>query len=192
MDAVDDFDMPFGTGEMSLLVLHDEVPPSGKTLRHEADADTLLKLAARLAVEEVDGLQFEALLTPIAGGCLLASGQVSGRVQQICGVTLEPLWTQIERSFAIEFQPAEMVAAAADVPEDDFDSEVAEAMNNGQADIGEAVTQIFAMEVPAYPRKADAQFSGYGQSEAEMEAEDKAASPFAALSALKGADGEET
>jgi hypothetical protein len=88
-------------------------------------------------------------------------------VQQICGVTLEPLWTQIDRAFIIEFQPADMVNAA-DEPEVDYDSEVAEAMQNGQADIGEAVTQIFAMEVPAYPRKADAEFSGYGQSEAEM------------------------
>jgi hypothetical protein len=41
------------------------------------------------------------------------------------------------------------------------------------------------MEIPAYPRAEGAEFSGYGQSEAEIEAEDAKQSPFAALSALK-------
>ncbi|MGB1464556.1 MAG: DUF177 domain-containing protein, partial [Parvibaculales bacterium] len=110
-------------------------------------------------------------------------------VRQICGVSLEPLWTEIKQNFSAEFQPQEMVAKYI-VPEDDFDTELPEAMQNGQADIGEMVTQVFAMEIPAYPRAEGAQFAGYGQSESEIEAEDAEQSPFAALSALKPSDGD--
>ena len=189
MNQIDDFSLPFGEAEMSLLVLHDEVPPSGKTVFHEADADALAALAVRFSVEAVTDLKFDALITPLSRGCLQASGKVSGRVQQICGVTLEPMWTEIDTPFSVEFQPAEMLEVQ-DPPEDVFDSEVPEPIQNGQADIGEAVTQILAMEVPAYPRKPDAEFAGFGQSVEEIEAEDKAASPFAALAALKSGDDE--
>jgi hypothetical protein len=52
------------------------------------------------------------------------------------------------------------------------------------------VTQVFAMEIPAYPRADGVEFEGFGQSEAEIEAEDAGQSPFAALSALKASDDE--
>ena len=83
----------------------------------------------------------------------------------------------IEQNFSTEFQPQELVAKYI-VPEDDFDTELPEAMQNGQADIGEMVTQLFAMEIPAYPRVEGAEFGGYGQSEAEIEAEDAKQSPL--------------
>lgn len=181
--------LPFGEAEMSLTVRQDEVPPSGKTINHQADAAVLAALAARFGVEAVADLGFEALILPLAQNCLQASGRISGRVQQICGVTLQPMWTEIDQPFSLEFQPAETVAKFV-IPEDDFDTELPEAMQHGEADIGEAVTQIFAMEVPAYPRAPDAAFDGYGQSAEEIAAEDKKPSPFAALAALKDTDGE--
>ncbi|MBT5157810.1 MAG: DUF177 domain-containing protein [Rhodobiaceae bacterium] len=189
-----DFELPFGEAEMSLLVRQDGVPPSGKTVKHTADAETLIAMAARLQVEAVADLSFQALLTPLDKSCLVATGKLTAKLRQLCGVTLEPLWTEIEQSFTIEFQPAERVAQYM-VPEDDFDTDLPEAMHNGEADIGEAVTQILAMEVPAYPRAPGVSFDGYGQSEDEMAAEDKRPSPFAGLADLKSkleSDGDET
>ena len=136
---------PFGEAEMSLLVLLDEVPPNGFEIDHKVEADVLQALAGRFNVEEVADLHFQALLLPLDKQCLQANGTVRGRVRQICGVTLEPLWTDIEQNFSTEFQPQELVAKYI-VPEDDFDTELPEAMQNGQADIGEMVTQVFAME----------------------------------------------
>ena len=105
-------------------------------------------------------------------------------------MTLEPLWTHIEQNFSTEFQPQELVSKYI-VPEDHFDTELPEAMQNGQVDIAvKMVTQLFAMEIPSYPRIEGAEFGGYGQSEAEIEAEDARQSPFAALSALKATDGD--
>lgn len=190
MEEPENFDAPFGEAEMSLLVLADDVPPSGKNIKHMADDEICSKLAARFNVEELTDFGFEALLTPLDKNCLQATGAVRGRVRQLCGVTLEPVWTDIKQTFSTEFQPVDMVAKYI-VPEDDFDTELPEAMRDGQADIGEMVTQVFAMEIPAYPRAEGAEFDGYGQTEAEIEAEDKKQSPFAALAALKD-DADET
>ena len=184
MDDLVDFEPPFGEGEMSFVLRADEVPPSGKNVKLRADAATLAALATRFGVEEVADLAADVLLTPLDKDCLSATGDMRGRVRQICGVTLEPVWTEISERIAAEFQPSAM-AAAYEEPEDDIDAEAPEAMQNGEADIGEWVTQLFAMEVPAYPRAANAEFTGYGQSAAEIEAEDKKPSPFAALAALK-------
>lgn len=184
MDETVEFETAFGAGEMSLLVRADEVPPTGKTVKLQADAETLTALASRFHVEEVADLTADIALTPLDKNCLLAAGEMRGRVRQICGVTLEPVWTDIVETIHAEFQPAAMVADYAE-PEDDIDAEAPEAMQDGEADIGEWVTQLFAMEVPTYPRAPDATFGGYGQSAEEIEAEDKKPSPFAALAALK-------
>ena len=185
MDETGGFELPFGEGEMSHVIRADEVPPSGKNVKLSADAATLEALAARFSVEEVADLSAHILLTPLDKNCLSVTGEMRGRVRQICGVTLEPVWTEIERRIEAEFQPAEMAAAFIE-PEEDMEAEAPEAMQNGEADIGEWVTQLFAMEVPSYPRAPDAAFDGYGQSTQEIEAEDKKPSPFAALAALKG------
>lgn len=184
MDDLVDFELPFGEGEMSHVLRADEVPPSGKNVKLRADAATVEALAARFSVEEVADLAADILLTPLDKNCLSVVGEMRGRVRQICGVTLEPVWTEISQHISAEFQPSAMVAAYVD-PEDDMDAEAPEAMHNGEADIGEWVTQLFAMEVPAYPRAPDAEFDGYGQSADEVAAEDKKPSPFAALAALK-------
>ena len=185
MDEIADFEMPFGQGEMSRLERADEVPPTGKQVLIEADASTLAALATRFHVEEVADLTADILLTPLDKNCLYASGKMSGRVRQFCSVTLQPVWTSIAQKIEVEFQPAHMAAQFVE-PEDDYETEAPEAMQDGTADIGEWVTQVFAMEVPAYPRAPDVEFGGYGQSAEEIAAEDKKPSPFAALAALKG------
>lgn len=184
MDTPEDFETRFGEGEMSHLMRADEVSPSGKNVKLRADATMLAALAQRFGVEEVADLAADILLTPLDKNCLLASGEMRGRVRQLCGVTLEPVWTKVSEKIEAEFQPAHMAAQFIE-PEDDMDAEAPEAMQDGTADIGEWVTQLFAMEVPAYPRAPDAAFEGYGQSADEIAAEDKKPSPFAALAALQ-------
>jgi uncharacterized metal-binding protein YceD (DUF177 family) len=184
IDDMVDLDLPFGEGEMSHVLRADEVPPTGKNVKLRADAATLQALAARFSVEEVAALEADIMLTPLDRNCLQARGEMRGRVRQTCGVTLEPVWTDIARAIEAEFQPAAMAAAFIE-PEDDMDAEAPEAMQEGEADIGEWVTQIFALDVPSYPRAPGVEFDGYGQTEAEITAEDKKPSPFAALAALK-------
>lgn len=171
----------FGAGEFSYIVRAEDVPPNGLRVKFEADAASCQNLCARLLVDAVSELSVTAHIVPFGKRGLMANGRVEGRVLQQCGVTLQPVWTSIAIDFANEFQPADVVAQFV-VPEDDFEAEVPDAMYGGEADLGEAATQIFALDVPAYPRAPEAQFDDHIDPD---DTQDKPASPFAALAALK-------
>ena len=182
MDDQEIMPTEFGQGEFSHIVRADDVPPNGTRVAFEADEAACVKLAERFQVDGVEALCVVAQMAPFGKRGLMATGRVTGRVQQPCGVTLQPIWTAIELDFTNEFQPADMVAQFV-VPEDDFEAEVPDAMQDGEADLGEAVTQIFAMEVPIYPRAQDAQFDDFIDPDDDLD--DKPPSPFAALQGLK-------
>jgi uncharacterized metal-binding protein YceD (DUF177 family) len=182
MDDQEIMPTEFGQGEFSHIVRADDVPPNGMRVAFEADAATCGKLAARFQVDGVEDLHVVVQMAPFGKRGLMATGRVTGRVQQPCSVTLQPVWTGIEVDFTNEFQPADIVAQFV-IPEDDFEAEVPDAMQDGEADLGEAVTQIFAMEVPAYPRAQDAQFDDFIDPDDDLD--DKPPSPFAALQGLK-------
>lgn len=174
----------FGACEFSYLVRAEDVPPKGAHLKFAADASHCEKLAVRLNVDEVADLAVEAHMTPFGKRGMMAIGKVSGRVLQQCGVTLQPVWTALELDFTTEFQPRDIVMQYV-VPEDDFEAEVPEIIEDGAVDLGEVATQIFAMEVPVYPRAPDAEFNDVIDAN---DVEEEKPSPFAALQALKMTD----
>jgi uncharacterized metal-binding protein YceD (DUF177 family) len=171
----------FGAGEFSYVVRAEDVPPNGLRVKFAADAAVCDSLCARLLVDAVKDLSVTAHIVPFGKRGLMANGRVEGSVQQQCGVTLQPIWTSIAIDFTNEFQPADVVEQFV-VPEDDFEAEVPDAMDDGAADLGEVATQIFAMEVPAYPRAPEAQFDDHIDAD---DIDEKPPSPFAALAALK-------
>ncbi|MEC8566134.1 MAG: hypothetical protein VXY46_05760, partial [Pseudomonadota bacterium] len=84
------------------------------------------------------------------------------------------MWTDISQSFSAEFQPENMVAKFV-IPDDDFETDLPEALQDGAANIGELAIQVFAMEIPPYPRKEGAAF------DAAAAGVEKADSPFSVL-----------
>lgn len=152
----------------------EDVPPTGREARVELPEQIRAAMTRRFGVNNVDALKVEARLVPLDKGCLHVNGTVQGRVEQICGVTLEPIWTDISQNFSAEFQPESMVAKFV-IPDDDFETDPPEALQDGAANIGELAMQVFAMEIPAYPRKEGVAFDA-----GELGGE-KPASPFSVL-----------
>ena len=151
-----------------------DVPPTGRDVSFELPEEMRKTLTQRFAVENLDALKVNARLVPLDKECLHVTGKVQGRVEQICGVTLEPMWTDIAQSFSVEFQPEDMVAKFV-IPDDDFETDLPEALQDEAANIGELAIQVFAMEIPAYPRKEGAAFN------AAAAGVEKADSPFSVL-----------
>ena len=166
----------------SHLILRDDVPPNGLDVQVEADSDTCAALAERFQVEAVEAVGVQSHIAPFYKAGLRVTGQVQARVQQICGVTLEPIWTQITEDFTVEFQPAEILAKFV-IPDDDVETDLPEALQDGQADIGELAMQYLALAIPPWPRRADAQFDTYGDADDDDDA--APASPFAVLANLR-------
>ena len=159
---------------LDYVVRVEDVPPTGRDASFDLPEEMRKTLTQRFAVKKLDALKVNARLVPLDKQCLHVTGKVQGRVEQICGVTLEPMWTDIAQSFSVEFQPENMVAKFV-VPDDDFETDLPEALQDGAANIGELAIQVFAMEIPAYPRKEGAAF------DAAAAGVEKADSPFSVL-----------
>ena len=143
---------------LSFDIRVDEVPPTGREVAFELPEEMRTSMAERFGVRDIEGLAVHARIMPLDEGCVHVTGAVRGRVEQVCGVTLDPMWTQISQDFAAEFQPVNMVAKFV-IPEDDFETDLPESLtDDGAANIGELAMQVFAMEIPAYPRKEGAAF----------------------------------
>ena len=159
---------------LDYVIRVEDVPPTGRDASFEMPEEMRATLTQRFAVKNLDALKVDARLVPLDKECLHVTGKVQGRVEQICGVTLEPVWTDISQSFSAEFQPENMVAKFV-IPDDDFETDLPEALQDGMANIGELAIQVFAMEIPAYPRKAGAAF------DAVAAGVEKVDSPFSVL-----------
>jgi len=159
---------------LDYVIRVEDVPPTGRDASFEVPEEMRATLTERFGVKNLDALKVDARLVPLDKECVHVTGTVQGRVEQICGVTLEPMWTDIAQSFSAEFQPESMVAKFV-IPDDDFETDLPETLQDGAANIGELAIQVFAMEIPAYPRKEGAAF------DAAAAGVDKADSPFSVL-----------
>ena len=142
---------------LDYVIRVDDVPPTGRDAAFELSEEMRAAMTQRFGVTNLDALKVNARLVPLDKECLLVTGKVMGRIEQICVITLEPIWTDISKSFSAEFQPESMVAKFV-IPDDDFETDLPETLQDGAANIGELAMQIFAMEIPNYPRQEGVAF----------------------------------
>ncbi len=142
---------------LDYVIRVDDVPPSGRDAAFEVPEEIRAALTQRFGVRNLDALKVDARLVPLDKECLHVTGTVMGRIEQICVITLEPIWTDISQSFSAEFQPESMVAKFV-IPDDDFETDLPETLQDGAANIGELAMQVFAMEIPNYPRQEGVAF----------------------------------
>ena len=151
-----------------------DVPPTGRDTAFELPEKMRAAMTQRFGVKNLDSLKVNARLAVLDKECMHVTGIVQGRIEQICGITLAPMWTDISQRFSAEFQPESMLSKLV-ITDDDFETDLPETLQDGAANIGELAMQVFAMEIPVYPRQEGVAFDA---GTAGVEA---SASPFSVL-----------
>ena len=110
-------------------------------------------LAARFGLVALDRLAADVVLRRQAGGIVLLVAVFEAAFVQSCVVTLEPVHGTITERFALRYGPpgtaeADIMPAA---EEPAFEPMAGEAI-----DIGEAVAQELSLQLPPFPRLAEA------------------------------------
>ena len=144
----------------------------------EPDAAARKRIAASLDLAALDSFTAEMDLKPTDAGWRL-KGRVRAQAVQTCGLTLEPLPVEIDRTFVIRL--AEAVDEDSDEIVIDMDDDDApDLIEEGRIDLGQYAVEQLLLSLDPFPRKPGAEFV---QPEEPHEI-----SPFAVLKAFPTKD----
>ena len=147
--------------------------------RVQADPAALQRIASELGLDGLDRLEAETEVSPWLDGARVR-GRLRALVRQTCGVTLDPLESEIDQDFEVSLLPAGSPNAPV-APEDsviDPDAEdPPEIIEGDEIDLGALVIEQLALEIDPFPRKPGAVF--------DAGPEENPPSPFAALKDFK-------
>ncbi len=147
--------------------------------RLQADAPARQRIAAELGLDGLDRLEAEAEFSPWLDGARVR-GRLSAKVRQTCGVTLEPLESDIDHSFELSLLPAGSPNAPSEPDDGVIDPEAEDPpdlIEDDQIDFGALVIEELSLEIDPFPRKPGAVF--------DAGPEESPPSPFAVLKDFK-------
>ena len=168
-------------GELSWDHLLEEIPAAGLTVERTADQEEGQRIAAALDLVACLSLQARYQITPLTLGRYRLAGTLQAVLEQTCVVTLEPVRSEIEETYAATYWPPQAMPAPA-AGQVDIDGEPeAEPIAAGAIDAGRIVFESLAAAIDPFPRVPGAIFEGPLSSPEG----DKRESPFAVLASLK-------
>ena len=106
------------------------------------------------------------------------SGRVRATLEQVCGITLEPLPVQVDERFSVDL--VEAAEPETDEIEVTLDDNAPDVIEEGRIDLGQYAVEQLALALDPFPRKAGAEFVQPDEP-AEI-------SPFAVLKDFKAKD----
>ncbi len=172
------------TREFSHFVALAKLSPRPQAHHLVAGETARAVLAARFSLQSIGRLEAWLDVSRSRDGAEL-TGRLVADVVQTCIVSGEPVPAHVEEELALRFEPAddgreevELEAGALDILPTEGDS----------IDLGEAVAQSLALALDPWPRaapevleKARRHLTTEAEAEAQLEADKKAANPFAKL-----------
>jgi len=176
--------------ELSRIVHVENLGPQEFTQDIHAQAAERAALAGRLGVDRLNDLTAGVTLHLRADGEVVLNGQLNARVTQTCGITLEPVESEISSSFSIHYSEDPGSSQALDEEQFsglDDNSEAPEMIVDGKIDIGDVIAEQLSLEIAPFPRVKGAQFDGYSTGDgSETRPVSAKPNPFEVLRKLGG------
>ncbi|MCC6776181.1 MAG: DUF177 domain-containing protein [Hyphomicrobiales bacterium] len=172
----------------SVPVAIGDVPDSGRHIDLSAEAQIRAAIARLAGVTAVRQLTASLDLSLRGRDGLRVVGRVVATVEQVCGVTLEPMESEVDEPVDLVFL-SEDGAGPADRLGDRRGEEIEvtaedapEVLEGGVVDLGAIATESLLLGIDPYPRKPGAVLAAV-----DVDTDDRTG-PFAALAALRKGD----
>ena len=171
------FRRPMAVGALS------RAEPTNFDLRPEPDERT--RIAGFLGIRALSELRFKGVISPVSADAWRIEARLTGRVQQSCVVTLEPVTQVIDERITRSYVPVAELAEPAEI-ELDLDADDEPDGFTDTIDPGRLAIEALALALDPYPRAAGAelertQFAAPGAEPLT----DEQLKPFAGLAALR-------
>lgn len=141
------------------------------------DASAVKRIVKALDLATLSAFEADVKVAPARVGWTL-SGRIKASLEQVCGITLEPLPVEVDERFSVDL----ILAAEPEVEEIEvtLDDDAPDVIEDGRIDLGQYAVEQLALVLDPFPRKPGAEFI---QPEEPVEI-----SPFAVLKAFKAPD----
>ncbi len=160
----------------SEIIRINEIGP-GLERRLVPDAEATKRIVKALDLGSLTSFEADLKVEPARVGWTL-SGRIRASLEQVCGITLEPLPVEVDQRFSVDLvESAEPEIEEIEISLDDDSPDVIE---EGKIDLGQYAVEQLALTLDPFPRKPGAEFV---QPEEPAEI-----SPFAVLKAFKAKD----
>lgn len=120
-------------------------------------------------------------ILPISPGHYRVRGHALASIEQVCGVTLDPLEQQIQEAFDVEFRTGLWRGKDQDLDFDATADDDPEPIEHGEIRMGRYICELVASAIDPFPRAPEAELD-----QTEVGGGVERGNPFAALAKLKG------
>ena len=141
------------------------------------DADAVKRIVKALDLASLTSFKADLKVAPARVGWTL-TGRVVATLEQVCGITLDPLPVQVDERFSVDL--VEAVEPETDEIEVTLDDDSPDVIEDGRIDLGQYAVEQLALTLDPFPRKPGAEFVQPDEP-AEI-------APFAVLKAFKARD----
>lgn len=159
------------------------------TIEFEATPDELKALTKRLLIDGLKSLKGRAIVQILPNDNVRADVSFEAHAEQHCGVTLEPITSNISAAYTTTYsKEIDEDWGLDDEESQDQDEYIdpVEPIIDGKIDLGEMCIEQLALEIDPFPRVQGATFDGYSALPKGLDASAfEKKNPFAALAQLK-------
>ena len=175
---------PDSVGPLSRPYPLHRVKPAGTEADVEANEAERAALAADLGLPAIHALTGRFRIVG-SRDRVVVTGRVRAKIEQLCGVTLEPFPTEVDEEVEVAFAAPDPRAAKAppDEVELSMEHDPPDELTGDSIDLGAITAEFLALGLDPFPRKPGIAF----EPPADSSAED---GPFAGLAALRPKAGE--
>ena len=177
------------TGEFVRIANVADLTVAKTTIKFKATPDELKALAKRLLIDGLKSLKGRAIVQILPNDNVLAEVSFKAQVEQHCGVTLEPIVTDVSTEYTTTYSKEideDWGLEEEESQDQDEHIDPFEPIIEGKIDLGEMCIEQLALEIDPFPRVQGATFDGYSALPKGLDASAfEKKNPFAALSKLK-------
>lgn len=168
------------TAPVSRIVDLSDLTHAGSVIDFAASEEELIRLARWVDVVTVHAFGAKLTLRKLPNWRFSFEAELTARIEQRCVVTLEPIFSDIRKTFTRELHFVEyLVENEGELTLAAGDDEAPDTISDMHYDYCAPLLEELSLDIDPYPRKADVSFAP----PAEMQ--EKSDSPFAVLAALK-------
>lgn len=176
----------FADNEVSRPIKVDDIGTTPQEYPLSTTPDERTAVARRLDLRTLDKLDGEIVVRMAMGRQILVEGTIRAEIVQTCVVTGDAvpssLTFALRRVYEEGADPFGGLAEKEDDVITELDDDEPDAPVDGYIDIGEAVVEELALQIPAYPRAEGVNFDGI---DTMIDEDAHPENPFAVLSDLK-------